>query len=156
AGMIATMTALVVGLLISSAKGSFDAINNGLMQTSTRIISVDHTLASYGPEAKPAREQLKRSVATSIELLWPQEKTGVPVVTAIERASGVDLVRDELRKLTPANDSQRQILAQAQQALGDVSQIRSLGIEQAQNQLPLPVLVILVFWLTLLFISFGL
>src|SRR5215470_16803471 len=102
AGMIATMTALVVGLLISSAKGSFDAINNGLMQTSTRIISVDHTLASYGPEAKPAREQLKRSVATSIELLWPQEKTGVPVVTAIERASGVDLVRDELRKLTPA------------------------------------------------------
>src|SRR5262245_11326708 len=104
AGTIATLTALVLGLLISSAKSSFDTINNGLVQTSAKIIILDRALASYGPETKPAREQMKRNVATSIETLWPQERTGVPVLTAMERTTGADLVRDELWKLTPAND----------------------------------------------------
>ena len=155
AGTIATLTALVLGLLVSSAKSSFDTINSSMVQTSVKIIVLDRALASYGPETKPAREQIKRSVAALIEMLWPQEKAGTPVLTAIERATGGDQVRTELRKLTPATDEQRQILAQAQQILGDVAQIRWLAIEQAQNQLPLALLVILIFWLTLLFVSFG-
>jgi hypothetical protein len=65
-------------------------------------------------------------------------------------------VRDQLRQLTPANDGQRQILAQAQQIVGDLGQSRWLLIEQAENQLPLSLLLILVFWLILLFVSFGL
>jgi len=156
AGTIATLTALVLGLLVSSAKSSFDTINNGLVQYGVKIIVLDRALASYGPETKAVREQMRRSVAASIEMLWPQEKTGVPVVKAMERTTGGDLMRDELRKLTPTSDDQRQILAQAQQALGDIAQIRWLAIEQAHNELPLPLLVILVFWLTLLFVSFGL
>jgi len=76
-------------------------------------------------------------------------------MTAVERATGGDLVRAELRKLTPANDQQRQILAQAEQILGEVLQIRWLAIEQTQNQLPFPLLVIVIFWLTLLFVSSG-
>lgn len=155
AGTIATLTALVLGLLVSSAKGSFDTINNSIVQTSVKIIVLDRALASYGPETKPAREQIKHSVAALIEMLWPREKTGAPVLTAMERSTGGDLVRAELRKVTPANDEQRQILAQAQQILSEVAQIRWLAIEQAQNQLPLPLLVILIFWLTLLFVSFG-
>src|SRR5262249_20267286 len=156
AGTIATLTALVLGLLVSSAKSSFDAINNGLVQTSVKIITLDRALAAYGPETKPAREQIKRSVATSIEMLWPHEKTGVPVSTTMERGAGADRVREELQKLTPTSAGQRQILAQAQQTLSDVAQIRWLALEQAQTTLPLPLLVILVFWLTLLFVSFGL
>src|SRR5262245_38707745 len=93
AGTIATLTALVLGLLVSSAKSSFDTVNDGLVQTSVKIITVDRALASYGPETRPAREQIKRTVATSIEMLWPHEKTGVPVLTAMERATGMDRVR---------------------------------------------------------------
>src|SRR5262252_5999832 len=156
AGTIATLTALVLGLLVSSAKSSFDTMNNGIVQSSAKIILLDRALARYGPETKAAREQLKRVIAAGIEMVWPTEKTGVPALTAVERANGMELLQDKLNELTPQNDTQRRALAQAQQIAGDVSQTRWLLIEQEQNQLPLPLLVILVFWLALLFVSFGL
>jgi hypothetical protein len=156
AGTIATLTALVLGLLVSSAKSTFDTMNNGIVQGSAKIILLDRALARYGPETKAAREQLKRSIAASVETVWPTEKTGVLALTAFERANAMELVQDKLSELTPQKDVQRQTLAQAQQIVGDLSQTRWMLIEQEQNQLPLPLLVILVFWLTLLFVSFGL
>lgn len=156
AGTIATLTALVLGLLVSSAKSSFDAINTGIVQGSAKFISLDRTLARYGPEAKPVREQLKRSLAAGIESIWPAEKTGISGLTAFERANGTELVQDKLRELNPQNDAQRQCYAQAQQIVNDFGQTRWLLIEEAQTQLPLPLLLILIFWLTLLFVSFGL
>jgi hypothetical protein len=155
-GMIATLTALVLGLLVSSAKNSFDAMNTGIVQGSAKFIVLDHTLARYGPETQPVREQLKRTVAAGIERIWPKEKTGVTALTAFERGNGMELVQDQLGELTPKNDAQRQTLAQAQQMVNDLTQTRWLLVEEAQSQLPVPLLVILVFWLFLLFISFGL
>src|SRR5262244_966424 len=63
AGTIATLTALVLGLLVSSAKSSFDTMNTGVVQSSARIILLDRALARYGSETKAAREQLKRTIA---------------------------------------------------------------------------------------------
>ena len=156
AGTIATLTALVLGLLVSSAKSTFDTMNNGIVQGSAKIILLDRALARYGPETKAAREQLKRSIAAAIEMVWPMEKTGVPALTAFERANGMELVQDKLNELTPQNDTQRHALSRAQQIVGDLGQTRWLLIEQEQNQLPFPLLLILVFWLALLFVSFGL
>lgn len=156
AGTIATLTALVLGLLVSSAKGSFDTMNTGIVQSSAKYILMDRALARYGPETKAVREEMKRALAAAIAMIWPTEKTGVPVLTAVERASGIELVQDKLRELTPQNDLQRQSLAQAQQIATDLGQTRWLLIEQAQNRLPLPLLLILIFWLVLLFVSFGL
>lgn len=102
------------------------------------------------------REQLKRSLAASIESIWPTEKAGVSGLTAFESANGTELVQDKLRELTPKNDAQRQCYDQAQQIVNDFGQTRWLLIEEAQTQLPLPLLLILIFWLTLLFVSFGL
>jgi len=156
AGTIGTLTALVLGLLVSSAKTSFDTVNAGIVQGGAKIIVLDRALAAYGPEARAAREQLKRSIAAGIETVWPAEKTGVPTLTAFERANGMELVRDKLRDLTPKDDAQRQILAQAQQIVSELGHLRWLLIEQAQNDLPVPLLLILVLWLVLLFVSFGL
>src|SRR4249919_2801679 len=138
AGTIATLTALVLGLLVSSAKNSFDTMSNGVVQGSAKIILLDRALARYGPEAKAARQQLKRSIAAGIESVWPTEKTGVSALTAFERANGLELVQDKLSELTPQKDVQRQALARAQQIVGDLSQTRWLLIEQEQNRLPLP------------------
>jgi len=99
---------------------------------------------------------VRRSLAGTIEMVWPLEKTGVPAVTAIERANGMELVRDKLRELAPQTDAQRQVLAQAHQIVGDLNQSHWFLIEQAQNHLPRSLLLILVFWLVLLFVSFGL
>src|SRR5215831_17515147 len=74
AGTIATLTALVLGLLVSSAKSAFDTMNAGVVQGSAKIIFLDRTLGRYGPETRVAREQLKRSVAAGIETVWPSEK----------------------------------------------------------------------------------
>ena len=156
AGTIATLTALVLGLLVSSAKGSYDAVNTGVVQGGVKFILLDRTLARYGPEAKAAREQLKRALASAIERVWPTEKTGITALTALERAHGMELVQDKLDELTPKNEAQRQALAESQQILNDLSQTRWLLVEEAQSRLPVPLLLILIFWLVLLFVSFGL
>ena len=78
AGTIATLTALVLGLLVSSAKSSFDGIQTGIVQGSAKFILLDRALARYGPESKAAREQLKRVVAAGIEMVWADgENRGV-------------------------------------------------------------------------------
>jgi hypothetical protein len=156
AGMVATLTALVLGLLVSSAKGSFDAMSTGIVQSSAKIILLDRALARYGSDTAVARDQLKKAVASTIGIVWPTGETGTSPLAGVERAGGVDLVQDELNKLAPQTDAQHRGLATAQQLVNDISLTRWLLVEQEQNRLPLPLLIILVFWLSLLFVSFGL
>src|SRR5262252_1021336 len=75
-GVIATSTALVLGLLVSSSKGQFDAMGARLVQFGANVIVLDNTLAEYGPEAKPVRDQLRRSLETTLQQIWPEERTG--------------------------------------------------------------------------------
>ena len=73
--MIATLTALVLGLLVSSAKGSFDTMSSGIVQAGAKVILLDRILAQYGPEAKRIREQVRNAVAATIAKVWPREQT---------------------------------------------------------------------------------
>ena len=155
-GVIATSTALVLGLLVSSSKGQFDAMGARLVQFGANVIVLDNTLAEYGPEAKPAREQLRRGVETTLQRLWPEERTGRSTMAAIERGSDIDAMRPTLRELKPMSDEQRALLAQARQIMSDISRSRWTVIEDAQRGLPPILLGVLIFWLTLLFLSFGL
>jgi len=155
-GTIATLTALVLGLLVSSAKSSFDTLNTGIVQSGAKIIYLDRVLVRYGPGAEPVREQLKRSVAAGVELMWPAQKTGVSGIGAVERSNGMEIIQDRLAELKPQTDAQRLAFNQAQQLASDLIQTRWLLIEETHGQLPLPLLLILVFWLVLLFVSFGL
>ena len=156
AGMLATLTALVLGLLVSSAKSSFDAMNAGIAQTGAKIILFDHILADYGPETKEVREQLRHTVASVIERIWPEKKGGVGGLRALESVDAAKTMQAKLRELTPKNDLQKSLLAQASQISSDMLQARLLLMEGQQNTLPSSFLVLLIFWLTGLFISFGL
>ena len=156
AGMLATLTALVLGLLVSSAKSSFDAVNAGIAQTGAKVLLVDHILADYGPETKEVREQLRHIVASVIERIWPAKKTGAGGLRALESGDAAKILQDKLRELTPRNDLQKSLLAQASQISSDVLQTRLLLLEGQQNTLPASFLVLLIFWLTGLFITFGL
>jgi hypothetical protein len=156
AGMIATLSALVLGLLVSSAKSNFDMVNAEVTQGAAKVIQLDRVLANYGPETKDARELLRRTVIAGIQTFWPEDKAAAAGMTAFERASGMEQVQAKLRELTPATDAQRQLFAQAQQISGELLQFRWLLIEQMQNALPKPFLVMVLFWLTMLHMSFGL
>ena len=156
AGMIATLTALVLGLLVSSAKNTFDTINEGLKQVSAKTIQLDRTLAQYGPAAQPVREQLRRGLAASIESLWPAKPFSTEERTKLKYTSRIETLQNLLNELAPQNEIQRQSLAKANLIANDISQARWLLMEQSQNPLPVPLLVILICWLAVLFVSFGL
>ena len=157
AGLLATLAALVLGLLVSSAKTSFDAMNTGIAQAGAKVLLADHMLADYGPETKDVREQLRQIVASSIDRIWPEEKGRTGGLHAVETLDDAGkLYKDKLRELTPTNDFQKSRLAQAVQLSDDVLQTRLLLMEGEQTNLPGIFIVVLIFWLTGLFISFGL
>ena len=68
--MIATLAALVIGLLIASAKSSFDTLNNGIIQSGSKVMLLDRIMANYGVETREARGLLRRNLASVIEQLW--------------------------------------------------------------------------------------
>ena len=156
AGVIATITALVLGLLVSSAKTTFDDVNAGIKQGSAKTILLDRLLAQYGPEAQSVREHLKRSVLASLESTQASRPANPLAQPATPLTNRVEAIQARLRGLTPRTDDQRQLLSQAQQLAADVAQARWLLLEQAQSELPFPLLAILVFWLSVLFMCFGL
>jgi len=156
AGMLATLTALVLGLLVSSAKSSFDAMNTAIASAGAKIVMFDRILANYGPEAKEARQQLRQSVADAIDRIWSRKKTSPGGLRAAESGTGLETIQIKLNELIPKNNAQEQLLAQAHQTANDVAQTRLLTIEEQQNVLPPLFIIFLIFWLTVLFLSFGL
>jgi len=156
AGMVATVSALVLGLLVASAKTTFDTTEEEMTQRAAKIIFLDHVLADYGPETKATREQLRRTVAASIEMIWPNGKTNTSGLSNYERMNGMQITQMTLLKVTPTTDAQRQLYETAQETLTDLRQSRWVLIQRTQHVIPLPFLVLLLFWLTVLHISFGL
>jgi len=65
-GLVGTMAALILGLLVASAKTSFDAQSSELTQASANIVVLDRVLAQYGPETREVRELLRGVVARII------------------------------------------------------------------------------------------
>src|SRR6516164_8288452 len=113
AGMLATLTALVLGLLVSSAKSSFDAINAAIASGGAKTIMLDRILANYGPETNEARRQLRQSLADSIDRIWSSNKTSPGGLRAAESETGVWMIQTKLNQLTPRTSAQEQLLAQA-------------------------------------------
>jgi hypothetical protein len=155
-GMLATLTALVLGLLVSSAKSSFDAVNTAIASGGAKIIMLDRTLANYGAEANEVRHQLRQSVASAIERIWSSKKNSPSGLRAAESETGVQTIQMKLDELKPENDVQRQFLVQAHQTANDFAQTRLMTIEEQQKVLPSLFLIFLIFWLVVLFFSFGL
>jgi hypothetical protein len=152
-GLIATMSALVLGLLIASAKGSFDAQRNEVVQMSANVIFLDRVLAHYGPETKEVRALLGRAVTTAIDRLWPADGTGV---RELDTSGGVENLYEKIQELSPKTELQRTSQAQALKIFTDIGQTRLLLFSQRGSSIPTPFLVILVFWLSAIFVSFTL
>ena len=70
-GLVATMTALLLGLMIATAKGSYDAQRSEVIQIASKVAFIDRALSRYGPETSEERELLRRAVETAIPRMWP-------------------------------------------------------------------------------------
>ncbi len=156
-GLLATMTALVLGLLIASAKGQYDAQRDGLDQISAKFILLDAGLAQYGPETSRARELVRQTVASAVNRIWPLDAPGSSSLIAADMTVNGRALYDEVQQLSPKSEMQRRIQSQALQLVQDLGQTRWLLAAQRESRsVPFPFLVILVFWLAVLFASFGL
>jgi len=155
-GLIGTISALVLGLLIASANSSYDAQSGHIQHLAADIILLDQLLAQYGPEAKPAREDLRHAVDPVVKRIWRESQSGSARQSPVQVGGvGQDMAAIILN-LAPQNDAQRIINDRAIQTTADLAQMRFLLFEQSGGSLPLPFLVVLVFWLAMIFASFGL
>jgi hypothetical protein len=155
-GLIATLAALVLGLLIASAKNSFDMANEGFRQSAARIIVLDRALAQYGPETTEIREMLKRGYAARIQQLYSESEIRSTTLHSPQATAAVESLQQQLRALSPQNDTQRAMQARAIESAESVAQARWFGIEHENNTIPAQFLVVLVFWLAAMFTGFGL
>jgi len=153
-GLVGTMTALVLGLLIASAKGYYDTQSSELTQASANIVLLDRVLAHYGPESKEVRETLRGAVAHLIEETWSADGNR-PSHFGGESASG-EILYDKIQALSPQTDLQRSLQAQALSMAVNLGQTRWLMYEQGVGSISRPMVVVMVFWLTIIFLSWGL
>lgn len=156
-GMLATLVALILGLLVSSAKNTFDTATAEVTQSGAQIITLNRTLASYGPEAQPVRVLLQHSLAANIDRLWSGRQAHPPAkAIASVDASATNELAEAIRRLVPQNDAQKHLQAKAEAQMAILAEGRWLFYEQMQNPLPPVFLIVLGFWLIQLFIGLGL
>jgi hypothetical protein len=153
-GLVATMCALVLGLLVSSAKSYYDTQNNELTEMSSGLLLLDRVLAHYGPEAKEIRGMLRSAVSDLLDHMWSKHSTSTPQSQA--PSGEPEVLLDKIQDLSPKDDKLRTLQAQAVGLMLDLKRMRWLQYVQGTSSISNPLLVILVFWLTVIFISFGL
>ena len=154
-GLVATMAALVLGLVTASAKSTFDAVDTAVKSAAMDVLTLDRLLARYGPETEPIRAHLKQTVATRIEMIWPQGGPQ-PDLDLAKAPAEVEALSDGIRALTPANDAQRWLQSRAQELAESLLRVRWLVSARSVTSVPIPFLSILLFWLVITFASFGL
>jgi hypothetical protein len=155
-GLVATMSALVLGLLVASAKSSFDAQGTQLKQMSANVVLLDRVLAHYGPETKEARAALRATVASAIDQVWSKSTYQSEKLDSAESRAAAAGFYEKIQELSPRDDVQRSLRTDALQISLDIGRGRSLLSEERSSSIPIPFLVVLVFWLAILFIGFGL
>jgi hypothetical protein len=155
-GLIATMAALVLGLLIGAALTSYNSQSTDLRKLAADILQQDRYLAMYGAETEDLRDQLRQLVATVHDQIW--SPTGVKMEYLAS-----DKIRDQagrflatLASLSPKTDLQRFAQNQALQSGAQIEELRALVVEQGGAPGLWLFLVALVFWVSVLFLGFGL
>jgi hypothetical protein len=153
-GVITTMSGLVLGMLVSSAKSSLDARKNEVTEMSAKIVAIDRLLAGYGPEIGEIRTEFRRVVEVGVERIWPH-RGALP--SDLKPAGDGQTLFEQVQLLEPKNDRQAAAIAKAVSLTLDIQQTQWLMfLKTKQTALPLPLLVVLVSWLAAIFFSFGL
>ena len=152
-GLVATMSALVLGLLVSSAKGSYDTERSEVIQMAAKVAFLDRLLAIYGPEAAEARVRFHDAVKQAVQQIWPEEARQPAQLAPNSQAGNV--VYGVVQALSPHDDAQRKLKEQAISVGIDIGQLRSLLAAQSVPSISTPMLIVLVLWLAIIFLGFS-
>src|SRR5262249_36994193 len=152
-GLIATISALVLGLLIAAAKSSFDTQSTQITQITADMILLDSLLAEYGPEASDPRTDAQSHWPLA-DRLWREKQASA--AAPFEFTASGEKAYLAIQSLSPQNDLQRSLQARAAQVSTDLVQTRLILFAESANVIPTPFLVILVLWIVIIFASFSL
>lgn len=154
-GVIATMSALVLGLMVSSAKGSFDRMADELTQAAATVVQLDRTLVEYGPETIEIRRKLRSNYQIAADMLIAEDESQLAKLRVSSTNNRVEDVAAGIRTLAPSNDAQREARTRALSLVDVASANRWLLILQQHGSISTPLLVVVVSWLALIFVGFG-
>lgn len=153
-GLVATMAALLLGLLVASAKGSYDNEKSEITQMSARVIYLDRVLANFGPETGDARRILRTTVQAAIPRMWPDQTAGVRQEDP--GASWTDSLLVAVHRLATQSELQRSLKLTATESANELVKMRWLVYEQAESSISMTMLTVVIGWLAVVFLSFGL
>src|SRR5262245_25322838 len=157
-GLVATMTALLLGLVTAAAKGSFDTTDAAVRNASAGMLTLDRLLARYGPETKPTRELLRKTVADRYEEIWPTSG-GTPKGLDFKEAPVVpaaEMIENQILALNPETDSQKWFKSEALKITEEVLRTRWRIVGSTGGSVSRTFLYMVIFWLSMTFASFGL
>jgi hypothetical protein len=156
-GLMATLVALVLSLLISSANNVRNTVETEYTQSLASIVLLDRDLAGYGPETKDIRRLLREATIRRFSTIWPDEQFGATKAIDQSADDRIEPIEARVLRLKPADAAQTWYLNQALQILAALAQNSWTVQNQAvSNTLPMPLLVVLVAWTAIIFVSFGL
>ena len=156
AGFLSTLAALVIGLMIASAKNTYDSQNTNIRQLGTNAVLVDQMLTQYGPEAKTARTLLREIIPSATARIWRENISGTGGGSAFVVSEMAERFYNAVEGLKPANPEQTSLKSRIIQLTTDMGRTRLLVFTQGDDAIPVPFFVVLVFWLVVIFASFSL
>lgn len=151
-GLVGTMTALVLGLLVASAKGNYDAQKADLISTSAGLLAMDRMLSHYGPEANPVRDQIYRVTENILMTIWPANPKEAQLAPNAVGNEAYEMIQN----LNPATDDQRTLKNQAINQSIQIGEQRWLLFERSGSSISKTLLGVVICWIAILFVSFGL
>lgn len=154
-GMVAAMSSLILGLMTASVKGNFDTTSKDVQQYATYLITLDTALRHYGPDAEAARAALTDYTRNALAETWPPAG-GPPRVASVSSERLLMQVGTLLRQLQPATTDQTELKSEALDRYRSLSALRWVLIEESAAQVPPLFVLVLIVWLTFIFMSFGL
>lgn len=155
-GLVATMTALLLGLVTAAAKGSFDTQDVAVKNAAAGLLTLDRLLARYGPETQPIRAELKRVIAVRVEETWPAFAASAMASPAPAAVPPAERVEDAIIALAPATEPQRWLKTESLKLTEEVLRTRWRLLGAAGGAVPKVFLAVVIFWLSTTFGSFGL
>ncbi|PYL78917.1 MAG: hypothetical protein DMF21_14140 [Verrucomicrobia bacterium] len=103
-GLVATMTAILLGLLISSAKSAFDTARSEVIQMAAKVALLDRVLVLYGPETADVRRALRDATDEGVRRTWPAERGGTVRLDPNQQMG--DAVYGAISRLAPQNEAE--------------------------------------------------
>lgn len=155
-GLVAAMTALVLGLLTASTKSTYDDNQAAIRNITGNLLELDRLLVRYGDDAAPIRLSMRDAVNQQINVIWNQRDSQTLKKKLTDTKPVAEVFETTIRSLNPQTADQKAYAERALAILQDITKIRWQALAGAEISIPCAFLIMLALWLSLLFGSFGL